>query len=558
MKTTSISAWLSLLLVMALASQAKAYDISPYLDDGTFLVIRVSVGNLLDKAPNDLNPIIAWCKEQGFPLDDDTIKMIPQANGIIKIAQGLGIDKAYLFLATDDVRSDYGPVLLFTMLEDRDPAPTALLLRNTLPPKLPMGIPSHDRTKSSVELTKDKKGILLGTEKSVARYLSLTATERADLIAPYSLNSSNEPERDINISFSLGKDGRRVVRELWPTLPSPFEDLTGTLLADEMQHFAATIEIQSNPSVNATFAMADNDSAEQALGLVKKGLAFAIEKSVKEKIISKEVAKFAADSVSLSQTKSNVLLNLNQNLQKEFLQLVSQSLLAAKQSARRNSQLNSMKQVALAMHNFYDVNEYFPAPAAICDSEGKPLLSWRVAILPFVGQHKLYDQFHLNEPWNSPHNLKLAKQIPFPYQDLNHPQLADLGMTTLQRPVYEGSQERREGSKLTSEPKEIIRDGKPMYYQTPGLQFSDVIDGTSNTIVAVQVASEHAVVWTKPADWEVDLQNPKAKLFDQNRDAAITGWCDAHAKSISKEIDPVVLKKIITHNGKEVVKRGDY
>ena len=48
-----------------------------------------------------------------------------------------------------------------------------------------------------------------------------------------------------------------------------------------------------------------------------------------------------------------------------------------------------MKQLMLAMHNYADVNRNFPA-ARPSGKDGKPLLSWRVSILPYVEQWKLY------------------------------------------------------------------------------------------------------------------------------------------------------------------------
>lgn len=59
-------------------------------------------------------------------------------------------------------------------------------------------------------------------------------------------------------------------------------------------------------------------------------------------------------------------------------------------------------------------------PSNITDKDGKPLLSWRVELLNgFLGddESKLYKQFKLDEPWNSPHNLKVAQTIPFLYVD---------------------------------------------------------------------------------------------------------------------------------------------
>ena len=82
-----------------------------------------------------------------------------------------------------------------------------------------------------------------------------------------------------------------------------------------------------------------------------------------------------------------------------------------RESAARAHSLNNLKQLALAMHDYSDHNSQFPA-AAIYSRDGRPLLSWRVAILPYIEQQALYNQFKLDEPWDSPHNIKLLPLMP--------------------------------------------------------------------------------------------------------------------------------------------------
>ena len=81
--------------------------------------------------------------------------------------------------------------------------------------------------------------------------------------------------------------------------------------------------------------------------------------------------------------------------------------------------MNNMKQICLAMLNYEATYQSFP-PAAI-EKDGKPLLSWRVAILPFLEEDALYKQFHLDEPWDSPHNLEVAKKMPSVFQSPDSP-----------------------------------------------------------------------------------------------------------------------------------------
>jgi hypothetical protein len=59
--------------------------------------------------------------------------------------------------------------------------------------------------------------------------------------------------------------------------------------------------------------------------------------------------------------------------------------------------------------------EQLDAPKPIRDSyspHGKPLLSWRVHLLPHLAQAELYQQFKLDEPWDGPTNRKLIEKIP--------------------------------------------------------------------------------------------------------------------------------------------------
>lgn len=72
---------------------------------------------------------------------------------------------------------------------------------------------------------------------------------------------------------------------------------------------------------------------------------------------------------------------------------------------------NNLMMLAVAMVRFDETHGHLPA-AAIQDRAGKPLLSWRVAILPFTDQQDLYAKLRLDESWDSPHNSKLLERMP--------------------------------------------------------------------------------------------------------------------------------------------------
>ncbi|HEY3391958.1 MAG TPA: DUF1559 domain-containing protein, partial [Lacipirellulaceae bacterium] len=142
---------------------------------------------------------------------------------------------------------------------------------------------------------------------------------------------------------------------------------------------------------------------------------------------------------------------------------------AAREAARRTHSSNNMKQIMLAFHNYHDVNKRLPAHANY-SPDGKPLLSWRVHVLPFIEGAALYEQFKLDEPWDSPHNRALIPQMPQVYENPNLP--LEAGKTNYLAVVGEP----------------CIMDGTQK-----GIGFRDIPDGTSNTIMLVETAPDQAV-----------------------------------------------------------------
>jgi hypothetical protein len=236
----------------------------------------------------------------------------------------------------------------------------------------------------------------------------------------------------------------------------------------------------------------------------------------------------------------------NPTLHRFASQVLEPEFKRSQQRGQGLSKMNDMKQIGLAAHVFADTHDFLPGH--IVDSDGKPLLSWRVAILPYIEQQELFEKFHLDEPWDSPHNLAVAKQAaPEVYCHGNH-----AGMTTYLRPVYEGSD--LAAARGDTQPIEKKLSDRRFFLQ-PGDKFRDINDGTGNTIMVAEVASEHAVFWTKPEDWEVDRDDPLAKLRTNKREGFVTGYFDGSARFEPFNIDPGLLKKLVTKSGGEPIER---
>jgi hypothetical protein len=202
---------------------------------------------------------------------------------------------------------------------------------------------------------------------------------------------------------------------------------------------------------------------------------------------------------------------------------------SAREAARRAQSMNNLKQIALAMLNHESANNKYPAACIADKTTGKPLLSWRVTILPYIEEQALYQQFHLDEPWDSEHNKPLIARMPQTYRSPNS--TAAPGMTNY----------------LTIRGKDTVFPGKD------GIRIADITDGTSNTIMAVEASDAKAVPWTKPDDIELDETQPMAGLLGLRPNGFLAAFCDGSVRFISATIDSQILCNLFNrHDGKLV------
>ena len=201
---------------------------------------------------------------------------------------------------------------------------------------------------------------------------------------------------------------------------------------------------------------------------------------------------------------------------------------AAREAARRMNASNELKMIGLAMHNYHSAYNHLP-DRAIRDADGKPLLSWRVAILPFIEHEALYKRFHLDEPWDSEHNLTLLAEMPEVYVDPSA-QLAP-GETVFQA---------------------ITGDGR-MFPADRQAGFRDILDGLSNTLMVVETSQAAAVAWTKPVDVEIDPANPLANMGDSHQGGFHVLMGDGSVKFITYSVNVDLFRGLLTAAGQEVV-----
>ncbi|TWT97929.1 hypothetical protein Pla108_20830 [Botrimarina colliarenosi] len=200
-----------------------------------------------------------------------------------------------------------------------------------------------------------------------------------------------------------------------------------------------------------------------------------------------------------------------------FIALLLPAVQAAREAARRTASTNHMKELVLSLLNYESATGAFPAQA-ICDPDGKPLLSWRVAVLPYLEEQALYERFHLDEPWDSPNNLPLLDEMPEVFLDPSTPTLAETDGKTHYLAVV------GPGAAFTGDAK--------------GTQFQDFTDGTAKSVVLVQVDDANAVEWTKPSDYDVaaNAADPVAAIGSLHPGVFLTVFGDGHVESTPLDI----------------------
>jgi prepilin-type processing-associated H-X9-DG protein len=215
-------------------------------------------------------------------------------------------------------------------------------------------------------------------------------------------------------------------------------------------------------------------------------------------------------------------------------------LFKLRDASQRQASANNLKQIGLGMHNFASNTQRLPAIASQT-KDGKPGLSWRVALLPYLEEDNLYRQFRLDEPWDSANNKRLLTPMP---KIFAHPAASD-ATTASGKTHYRGFY----GTGAVFDPAVTLpqRGGSP----TLGVRFpNDITDGTSNTILVVEAADP--IEWTRPDDLRFDPNAllPKLGVTD---DGFHVLFADGSVRYIKKPVDEKMIKAAITRNGGEPV-----
>jgi hypothetical protein len=226
-----------------------------------------------------------------------------------------------------------------------------------------------------------------------------------------------------------------------------------------------------------------------------------------------------------------------------------------RQAAAKTDCANNLKQITLAFHGYNDNFRTLP-PAVVYDANGRPLYSWRVLLLPYLEQMTLYKQFRLDEPWDSPNNIRFVQMMPPVYAHSGVGAGKDPKLCYFQ--VFDGpsgdQRPRAIFASRTKKRKPLALPGlpEPLSRSDHDLSINRVIDGTSNTILVAEAAD--GVPWTKPADLVYEPDRPLPGLGGHFANGFWVGMADGSVRFIDpRRVREPTLRAAVTADDGQVL-----
>lgn len=139
----------------------------------------------------------------------------------------------------------------------------------------------------------------------------------------------------------------------------------------------------------------------------------------------------------------------------------------------------NLKRIAQALNAYADEYGVYPPPAVL-DARGKPMHTWRVLILPYLGEKRLYEMYDMTKPWDSPENSSLQARMPAVFRSPG-----------ISNPLVMG-----ESSYM------LVTGPGTMFPPTGPVARNLVTDGAGNTLLVVETNNQ-SVPWTEPQDLDI-------------------------------------------------------
>ena len=402
----------------------------------------------------------------------------------------------------------------------------------------------------------DDRTLLIATEPQMKKML--TATKLDSPLAKLLRNADTSKMAVVVLDFATLRPLVMLGLQNLPPLPEPFEPFLK--VPELVKSLEVSLDIREGLDLKILIGANDADDAAELKALAERAKALA-RQFIQSQMISAMQPGQDPTQQALAKYMQRITGKMIDGIEVEvdgelvkilplpagsgpaltgtattgiLVALLLPAVQSAREAARRAQSTNNFKQIGLAMHNSLAANGRF-TPRAIYDKEGKPLLSWRVAILPYLegaDGDRLFREFHLDEPWDSEHNRKLIHRMPAVYAN---PSLSLAGKTN-----YLG-----------------LAGDDAFFSGKNGRSVATITDGLSNSIMVVEADAARAVEWTKPQDLTIDDKNPLAGLGGLRPNGFLTLFADGSVRFLARAINPGDFRALVTCAGGEVATPRD-
>ena len=214
----------------------------------------------------------------------------------------------------------------------------------------------------------------------------------------------------------------------------------------------------------------------------------------------------------------------------------NRSVVTLRAGRQRTASMNNLTRIASALNTYAAVHGTYPPPV-LKDRAGKPLHSWRVLILPQLGENDRYDLIDLSKPWDAPENMAAMEGSP--------PVFVHMDSTS----SYFGSS----SYYLVTGPGTLFPPSGPL---GPG----DVVDGAAKTLLLVEaVGNQYGGLssWAEPIDLDFATMQGKIGALDGiepggvQDDGAAIATVDGTGHFLPDTFSPSVFRSLVTPAGGE-------
>jgi len=386
--------------------------------------------------------------------------------------------------------------------------------------------PSNPPKYPSVEVIRNE--LVAGSPSALKRLREVATIDRPDLLAP--LATSGQPA--IQVVIAPSPTLRRAIEESVGRLPSQLGGGSITTFTQDLDWASISLTLDTKPMLQLV-SQSTRPGGIQRLGTVLNAV---IQHGKETHTEAPNSAHFqqALALITHRIEKDRLILEMPLEHPMMIFAVPARKIQAAR---HRVQCVNNLKMLGLAMHNYASNHQGAFPPAYTTSPDGKPLLSWRVLILPYLEEKSLYEQFKLNEPWDSPHNKMLVSRIPkFYVCPACSPKLKQEGRTTYVVP----------------------RGDATIFPGSKSVSLKEITDGTSNTILTLELSKPKGVVWTQPEDWDAERDKSSKPMFGTHAGGTNAGLADGSVRFLRDTVSDATFKKLFTRNGGEVIGPDEY